>query len=83
MSRKQLIEMARRNMAHVKAGTVDQADDVLRVPASNYYDPDRWQIEMDRLSVTLAHAPSPFIFLISSTSPLVRSNHSPLIHLSS
>lgn len=47
--RAQLIEMARRNMAHVKAGTVDQAPDVYRVPAVNYYDPDRWALEMARV----------------------------------
>ena len=48
-SRAQLIEMARRNIAHVKAGTVDQAVDVFRVPATHYYDPDRWRLEMDRV----------------------------------
>ena len=46
MSRAQLIEMARRNMAHVNAGTINQEPDVLRVPATNYYDQDRWQAEM-------------------------------------
>ena len=45
-SRAQLIEMARRNIAHVKAGTVDQAVDVFRVPATHYYDPDRWRLEI-------------------------------------
>jgi phenylpropionate dioxygenase-like ring-hydroxylating dioxygenase large terminal subunit len=49
MSRKQLVELTRRNLAHSKAGTVDQAPDVKRVPASNYYDEDRWRLEMDRI----------------------------------
>ena len=49
MSRKQLVEMARRNLAHVKAGSVDQAPGVYRVPATNYYDPGRWQLEIDRI----------------------------------
>ncbi len=49
MSRAQLIEMARRNLAHVKAGTVDQAADVFRVPVENYYDPGRWRLEMERI----------------------------------
>lgn len=49
MSRKQLVDMAKRNLAHVKAGTVDQAPGVYRVPAAHYYDPDRWQLEMDRI----------------------------------
>jgi phenylpropionate dioxygenase-like ring-hydroxylating dioxygenase large terminal subunit len=41
--------MAKRNLAHVKAKTVDQADGVYRVPAANYYDPERWRLEMDRI----------------------------------
>lgn len=49
MSREQLVAMARRNLAHVKAGTVDQAPDVSRVPAMNYYDPGRWQAEVERI----------------------------------
>ena len=49
MSRKQLVEMARRNIAHVKAGTVDLEPDVFRVPAANYFDPQRWQVEVDRI----------------------------------
>ena len=38
--------MARHNMAHVQAGTIDQEPEVLRVPASNYFDDTRWQAEM-------------------------------------
>ena len=49
MSRKQLVDLARRNIAHSKAGTVDQAPGIFRVPAANYYDPDRWRLEMDRI----------------------------------
>ncbi len=49
MSRAQLVAMAKRNLAHVKAKTVDRADGVYRVPASSYYDPDRWRLEMDRI----------------------------------
>lgn len=49
MSRKQLIEMARRNLAHVKAGTVDQAPGVYRVPAGNYHEPERWRLEIERI----------------------------------
>jgi phenylpropionate dioxygenase-like ring-hydroxylating dioxygenase large terminal subunit len=49
MGRKQLVEMARRNIAHVKAGTVDQAASVFSVPATNYYEPERWQLEVDRI----------------------------------
>jgi phenylpropionate dioxygenase-like ring-hydroxylating dioxygenase large terminal subunit len=49
MNRKALIEMARRNLAHVKAGTVDQAPGVHSVPAAHYVDANRWQSEMDRI----------------------------------
>ena len=49
MSFEQLVAMARRNIAHVKAGTQDQERDVFRVPAADYLDADRWQLEMDRI----------------------------------
>ncbi len=49
MSRAQLIRMAQDNIAHAKAGTIDQTPDVQRVPASNYYDPQRWRLEMERV----------------------------------
>ncbi len=49
MSREQLIAMARRNLAHVEAGTVDQAPGVHRVPAKNYTDPARFQLEIERI----------------------------------
>lgn len=58
MSRSQLIEMARDSAHHAEADTISQADDVLRVPASKYTDPERWQLEMDgvfrRLPLLLA-----------------------------
>lgn len=49
MSKSQLIAMARRNLAHVEAGTIDQAPDVFRVPAENYYDPARFRLELERI----------------------------------
>ena len=49
MSRTQLIEMARHNLAHAKAGTIEQEPDVMRVPVTNYFDPDRWRLEIDRV----------------------------------
>lgn len=57
-ARSQLIAMARHNMDVVRRGTIDQSDDVLRVPADHYYDPERWSREMDavfkRLPLMLA-----------------------------
>jgi len=49
MSRTQLIDMAKDNIAHVKAGTINQVADVARVPAAHYYDAQRWRLEMDRV----------------------------------
>ena len=49
MSREQLVSMTRRNIAHSKNGTVPLDASVKRVPSTNYYDPDRWQLEMDRI----------------------------------
>ncbi len=45
--------MARRNLAHVKAGTVDRALGVARVPAENYFDPERFGRERERVFLRL------------------------------
>lgn len=49
MTRDKLLDMARRTVAHAKAGTVPTEPDVHRVPAAHYYDPDRWALEMERV----------------------------------
>ena len=49
MSREQLVAAARRNLAHSQNGTVPLEPEIKRVPARNYYDPQRWQLEMDRV----------------------------------
>ena len=49
MSRDQLVQMARRTIAHTRNATVPLAPDVMRIPASNYHDPDRWRLEIDRI----------------------------------
>jgi phenylpropionate dioxygenase-like ring-hydroxylating dioxygenase large terminal subunit len=49
MSRETLVELTRRTFQHARAGTVPLAGDVGRVPATNYYDPARWQLEMARV----------------------------------
>ncbi len=48
-ARARLIEMARHNLATVHSGSIDQTPDVLRVPGHHYYDPERWQLEIDRV----------------------------------
>ena len=47
MSRSDLIAMARHNMGHTKAGTIDQAPTIHGIPAKDYFDAERWQKEMD------------------------------------
>ena len=49
MSRAQLIDMARHNITHVQAGTIEQAPAIAEIPASHYFDPDRWRLEVDRV----------------------------------
>jgi carnitine monooxygenase subunit len=49
MTREQLVEMARRGIEHWKNGTVPLEADVYRVPTSLYYDPERYQLEMQRI----------------------------------
>tara|TARA_B100000497_G_scaffold101737_1_gene115809 strand:- start:1302 stop:2456 length:1155 start_codon:yes stop_codon:yes gene_type:complete len=41
--------MAHKNLAHAKAGTIEQKPDVYRVPSSHYYDKERWKAEMDKV----------------------------------
>jgi phenylpropionate dioxygenase-like ring-hydroxylating dioxygenase large terminal subunit len=41
--------MARHNLAHVAAGTIDRAPEVMRVPASHYLDPARFEQERARI----------------------------------
>jgi len=49
MSRSRLIEITRRHISHAVAGTVDQAPGIHHVPAAHYCDPQRWQLEVDRI----------------------------------
>ena len=47
MSREKLIEMALNNKKHSDAGTMEYVDNILEIPAANYYDADIWQKEVD------------------------------------
>ena len=57
-NRRQLIDMARDNIAHSRAGnTPGQAEGIMRVPAGHYLDPERWAREValfKRLPLMLA-----------------------------
>jgi nitrite reductase/ring-hydroxylating ferredoxin subunit len=47
MSREQLIEMALNNKKHSDAGTQEYVDNIVKIPAINYYDREIWQKEVD------------------------------------
>jgi phenylpropionate dioxygenase-like ring-hydroxylating dioxygenase large terminal subunit len=49
VARHELIEMARDNIGHAQAGTIAQEADVFKVPAENYFDPDRFKLEIDKV----------------------------------
>ena len=49
MSRSDLITMARHNMAHTRAGTIEQAPAIHTVPAANYVDEERFRLEVERV----------------------------------
>ncbi len=41
--------MAKHAIAHAHAGTIEQEPDVLKVPAKNYYDPQRFKTEVKKI----------------------------------
>ena len=47
MSKAKLIDMALNNKRHAEAGTMELADNIVEIPASNYFDKSRWQKEVD------------------------------------
>ena len=49
MSREELVAMARREIDNLANDRIDLADGVYEIPTSLYYDPDRWQLEVDRI----------------------------------
>jgi phenylpropionate dioxygenase-like ring-hydroxylating dioxygenase large terminal subunit len=49
MSRERLVALAKRRVTHHEAGTLEQEDSIYRVPVGHYYDPVRWQQEVDRI----------------------------------
>ena len=49
MSREQLVEMTRREIANLQNNRIDLAPDILKVPTALYYDQERWQLEVDRI----------------------------------
>lgn len=49
MARTELVDIARHVIAHGKAGTMEQAEDVMRLPADVYYDEARFALELERV----------------------------------
>lgn len=49
MSKMQLIEMTRSLVNHGKHNTMELADEIVRIPASNYTDPDQFAREKERI----------------------------------
>lgn len=47
MSRQRLVEMAQESIRHSTDGTNQLVEGISRLPASNYYDPERWSREVD------------------------------------
>lgn len=49
MSKAQLLEMTRSLVGHGKAGTMDLANEIVKVPAGEYTDEDRFELEIERI----------------------------------
>ena len=49
MSNPEIAAMVRHGIEHAANGTMELADSVLKVPASNYTDPARFKLEVDRI----------------------------------
>ena len=47
MSKQQLIDMALNNKKHAEAGTMELVENIIQIPASNYFDQSRWEKEVD------------------------------------
>ena len=61
MSKAELIAVAKDRLEHYRAGTMALGDDVFRVPASDYFDEDRFRLEVERIfhRLPLLLAPRP------------------------
>ncbi|MBN9445550.1 MAG: sigma-54-dependent Fis family transcriptional regulator [Bosea sp.] len=53
IDRSELTAMVRKTIEHGKARTIPQAPDIMEIPASNYFDPDRFQLEVERIRTPL------------------------------
>jgi phenylpropionate dioxygenase-like ring-hydroxylating dioxygenase large terminal subunit len=49
MSRQQLIDITRREIDNMQNDRIDLMPDVLKVPTADYYDQERWELEVERI----------------------------------
>lgn len=47
MSKEKLLDMALNNKRHADAGTMELVENIIKIPASNYFDQERWSKEVD------------------------------------
>jgi len=47
MSKEKLLDMALNNKRHADAGTMELVENIVKIPASNYFDQERWNKEVD------------------------------------
>ena len=64
MSKEKLIEMAQINKDHAEKGTMTLVEDVVKIPAKNYYDPERCKKEVDLIFKRL-----PLVLSVTSEIP--------------
>ena len=62
----EMLSLTRRALAHFRAGTTDQAEDVMRMPVAAYLDPERYAREIDRV---FRHLPLALALSIELPSP--------------
>jgi nitrite reductase/ring-hydroxylating ferredoxin subunit len=49
IDKSELTSMVKTTIAHGKARTIPQTEEIMRIPASNFYDPARFETEVDRI----------------------------------
>ena len=47
MSKEKLLDMALNNKRHADAGTMELVENIVKIPASNYFDQERWNKEVN------------------------------------
>ena len=53
MSKEKLLDMALNNKRHADAGTMELVENIVKIPASNYFDQERWNKAVSYTHLTL------------------------------